>query len=250
MSYTSVLMPLSLHRQRGLTLIEILIAIGILGTLASVVIVAMSPKKNLLAARDTERVHHSRQLENAGVQYLINNGVFPNETDIPTVQINAAQICTQGVTTNSNCVQFDTLVPDYLVAIPRDSIEHCPVYTGYMIYLNGGFIEVDALHLGKMPDDDVTVTPGCTGASSSSSSVVSSSSSSFSTSSPESSSSVSSSLSTSSSVSSGGSSSSLSTSSSVSSGGSSSSLSTSSSVSSSSGVSSSFPYKRLSLSSL
>lgn len=143
------------------TLIELLITVGIIGVLASVVIVAISPRKMILGARDAERALHANALQSAMIQYQIEHGKYPNMDKMGRGAGNATQICALGVTTNPHCLPLDALVPDYLAQMPRDIAEPCPDYTGFLVYLDGGLLTLVQLHKGKLPGDPVTVTPGC-----------------------------------------------------------------------------------------
>jgi prepilin-type N-terminal cleavage/methylation domain-containing protein len=152
------------------TLIELLIAVGIIGVLASVVIVAVSPRKVILGARDAERALHANAIQSAMIQYQIEHGKFPNMDKMGRGAESALQVCTLGVTANPHCLPLDALVPTYLAQLPRDIAEPCPDYTGFLVYLDGGLLSVVQVHKGKLPGDAVTVTPGCSGTGSSASS--------------------------------------------------------------------------------
>lgn len=131
------------HRHCGFTLIELLIVIGIIGTLASITIVAINPNKQLLAAKDVTRISMVKQLQNALSQYLIDSGSFP--TGIPAT--NPKAICIAGMTTDATCVNLDVLVPKYLPSLPQDASETNANYTGYMVDTNAGRPEVRATYL-------------------------------------------------------------------------------------------------------
>lgn len=132
------------HRS-GFTLIELLIVIGIIGTLASVTIVAINPNKQLGSAKDAARLSAIKETRNALIQYQIDNGSFP--AGIPAA--NPKPVCKAGVTTDATCVNLDVLVPKYLVALPQDTRELNANYTGYLVYTNAGRAEVVATYLGN-----------------------------------------------------------------------------------------------------
>ena len=141
---------------------ELLIGLGIVGIIASVVIVAVSPRSAIVAARDAERSLVSSQLHSAMIQYQLAQGNLPNAAGIGNGSTNAKQLCAEGVTTNTNCVNVDGLVPDFVTELPQDIAEPCADYTGYTVYRDGGLVVVTAIHRGKLPGDaDITVTAGC-----------------------------------------------------------------------------------------
>ena len=116
--------------KKGFTLIELLLVIGIIAILASIVIVAINPTRQLGNSRDAQRRTDVNTILNAVYQYAIdNNGVLP--TTIPAQNTTTTWICAGTGTYNStggNCgrttsgVNLDVLVASgrYLVKIPRD----------------------------------------------------------------------------------------------------------------------------------
>lgn len=137
----------SLKRRGGFTLIELMIVIGIIGTLASMTIIAVSPNKQLAMAQDAARVSNVKQIQNALTQYLLDVGSFP--TGIPS-STSGIPICKQGITA-ATCVNLDTLIPKYIVALPQDSWEANANHSGYIVDINNGRPEVQALYMSGNP---------------------------------------------------------------------------------------------------
>ena len=99
---------------KGFTLIELLLVIGIIAILASIVIVAINPTKQLGSARDAQRRSDVNTILNAVYQYSIDfNGQLPS--GIPNT---ATVICKNNLPTG--CVNLSVLTGSYLVGIPVD----------------------------------------------------------------------------------------------------------------------------------
>lgn len=100
---------------RGFTLIEILIVIGLIAILASVVLIAVNPARQFAQARNTQRISNVNALLNAiGTRIADNRGIFVGSScnvEIPT----EAQ--------NMSTSAFDIrpcLVPTYISELPMD----------------------------------------------------------------------------------------------------------------------------------
>ena len=105
-------------KRSGFTLIELLLGIGIIAILASIVIVAINPKKQLADAHDAQRRSDVNTVLNAVYQYAIDNkGNLPS-----CIAVTSKNICTGG----SECTgvtagcDLDVLTGSYLVNLPTD----------------------------------------------------------------------------------------------------------------------------------
>ena len=136
---------------KGFTLIEVLLVIGIIAILASIVIIAINPARQLAQARNTQRWSNVNTILNAIHQYAVDNkGTLPS-----TLTTNATEACATGISTttcaSSVLINLDTLTTNelYVTALPTDPA--CPA--GDFCNANGTGYRVN-----KTSNNRVTVT--------------------------------------------------------------------------------------------
>ena len=100
--------------QKGFTLIEILVVIGIIAVLAAIVIIAINPARQFAQARNSQRTSNVNAILNAVGQYTADNkGVLPAE-------ITAAAPAEDLSNLEANLCA--TLVPTYMPALVVDPV--------------------------------------------------------------------------------------------------------------------------------
>ncbi len=118
------------NKNKGFTLLEVLLVVGILSILAGIVILAINPSKNLIDTRNATRRVDVNTILNAVYQYAIdNNGAIPGTiTTTPTAVCRTGGVCTGlidlGVLTASG---------RYLVSQPLDPTTSTLNSTNYQI---------------------------------------------------------------------------------------------------------------------
>lgn len=108
------------QKQKGFTLIEILVVIAILGILAVVTLVALNPVKRFQDARNSRRREDVNAVLQAVSVYTIDNdGAFPkiNGLDLDTLTVSETPTC--GNSGACNVSDLDGLTP-YLSELPMD----------------------------------------------------------------------------------------------------------------------------------
>ena len=102
-------------KNKGFTLLEILLVIAAIGILAAIVLVAINPNRQIEAARQAKRRTDINTITKAIQQYSIdNNGQYPEG-----IETGAKPICQTG-NTPTGCIDLSTfLVPTYIAAIPE-----------------------------------------------------------------------------------------------------------------------------------
>lgn len=138
-------------KYRGFSLIEILVVVALIIILATITIIAINPAKNFRDARDAQRSSDVMQILNAVTQYTSEQNKTIADFNTETVSIakcdatGGPTMITVG-TEASPSIFEQRLVPDFLVAIPKDPSSTSETETGYTICIAGdsGRIQVEA----------------------------------------------------------------------------------------------------------
>lgn len=129
-----------IRSQKGFTLVELLVVIGIITILFAVILVAVDPARRLAQARDAVRRQDVRDILEAVQQYMVDNeGTVPTgvDSDLHVLGEEATAICDiscNATTAETDCLDLSgDLVPTYLSAIPADPSNGDADITGYAI---------------------------------------------------------------------------------------------------------------------
>jgi len=116
--------------QKGFTLMEILVVIGIIAILAAIVVVAINPSRQFAQARNSERESNVTTILNAiGQNIADNKGTFTCG-DISSTTL----VATTTIGSGSGAVNLGCLVPTYIPsAIPFDPIGGSAADTKYTV---------------------------------------------------------------------------------------------------------------------
>jgi len=143
-------------KQRGVTLIELLLVIAIIAIITAAILVAINPAKRLAQSRNAKRWQETSAVLNAVLKYMVDNsGSYPSGIDSTTgtVQVlgtggaGACATCSgESVVTSGNCLDLSSdLVDQYLSAIPSDPQTGTAADTQYFINkTSNGRIKVGA----------------------------------------------------------------------------------------------------------
>jgi len=129
-------------KNKGFTLIEILVVIGIIAILAAIVIIAINPARQFAQARDTQRTSNVNTILNAvGQRIADNKGIFGGEfagltcPTIPaaTTSEQELSILTDTSAATTTTIGLGCLVPTYVSALPTDPTTGSASDTGYKL---------------------------------------------------------------------------------------------------------------------
>ncbi len=119
------------RRPSGLTLVEIMVAVGIVSLVISAIILALNPARQFAKARNSQRQHDVREIYQAITTYASNNsGQYPGGI--------TSQPKTIG--TNPDVLRYvnlePVLVPQYMSNLPLDPTAGTTADTGYQVFLD------------------------------------------------------------------------------------------------------------------
>ena len=138
---------MKLRSPRGFTLIELLLVIGIIAILASIVIVAINPTKQMGDARNAQRRSDVNTILNAIYQYAIDNkGVLPGCLGTNPAPVGPQHVCISATCTDvtDSCNLHTSLVSTYIVGIPTDPSGATGNDSNYTVAVASGRITVAA----------------------------------------------------------------------------------------------------------
>lgn len=128
------------ERQKGFTLLEVLLVIASIGILASIVVVAINPMKQIEAANNAKRKADINNIRQAIEQYSIdNNGQYPSGIDT------GAKVICPNINPPAGCIDLTLLTPTYIASIPQADTGY------YYISTNTAGTSINVDH----PKDDI-----------------------------------------------------------------------------------------------
>jgi len=146
--------------QKGFTLIEILVVIGMIAILATIVIIAINPSRQFKQGRDTQRTSNINAILNAiGQRSADNKGAFSGlvggtTQTCPNLSLGgsgalatgtAYSILNGAVSSSASEIDLSCLTPTYIATFPVDPTGASGADTGYDVTLDAsGRVKISA----------------------------------------------------------------------------------------------------------
>jgi len=118
------------NKEKGFTLLEVLLVVAAISILAAIVIVAINPGKQLGDTRNAQRRSDVNTILNGVYQYYVDTGALPS-----AITTTLGEICRTGAASCSGLVDLGVLTSNetYLVSMPVDPSGGSTNGTGYDI---------------------------------------------------------------------------------------------------------------------
>jgi type IV pilus assembly protein PilA len=134
-------------KQKGFTLIEILLVIGMIAVLATVVFVALDPAKRFRDVRDAKRATDVQSVLSAIQTYIVDNqgtlpaGITTTEKQLGTA-VAGCTLATGGcaVVGAADCINLSATLAKYLKTIPLDPSGGTATLTKYSVGIDANSI--------------------------------------------------------------------------------------------------------------
>lgn len=144
------------QHQNGFSLIELLVAIGILSVLIGITLIAVNPAKQFGQANDTKRATDTLAILNALSQFLVdpvNAGSLPGGLSSSLCPVGAPCAITNDLAVTPRIDICAALVTEYIAALPQD-----PGFNGgASIDCSGTYNTHYLVGVGAAPNNRITV---------------------------------------------------------------------------------------------